>query len=95
MFRINGIGTSVCGKRDLDPKTGTYVKTHVFTVFFVPVFCLGAYRVQDAPGTAGWFSWRDGWYFLQRVPLSRFAIFWNGAMTALLAVGVLSILSSQ
>jgi hypothetical protein len=76
-------------------QTGTYVKTHVLTVFFVPVFCLGAYRVKDAPSIAGWFSWRDGWYLLERIPLSRFAIFWNGAMTALLAVGAMSILLRQ
>jgi len=86
MFRINGIGTSVYGKRDVDTTSGSYVKTLVFTFFFVPVFCLAAYRVADAPGSAGWFSFRDGWYFLERVPLSRFAIYWNWGVGALLAV---------
>jgi len=80
MFRINGIGTSVYGKRSVDPKTGSYVKTYVFTVAFIPVFCFAAYRVIDAPGTRGWFTWRNGWYFLERVPLStlRHRLEWRG-----------------
>jgi hypothetical protein len=90
LYRINGCGTSVYGKRDVDPKTATYVKTLVVTFAFVPVFCLAAYRVADAPGSAGVFAWRDGWYFLERVPLSREAVFFNGAVSALLAVLVVA-----
>jgi hypothetical protein len=86
LFRLNGIGTSVCGKRDVDARTGAYVKTLVFTVAFIPIFCLAAYRVLDAPGSAGWLSWRDGWYFLERVPLSSFARFWNWIAPTLLAL---------
>lgn len=61
----NGIGTALVGRRDFDPETGTYVKTHVFRVLFVPLWAIGAYRVADAPG--------GGWYCLGRVPLSAAA----------------------
>jgi len=61
---INGIGFTMYGKRDLDVETGTYVKTHVFCLVFIPVFCVGAYRVADA---------QRGWYFLGKEPLSSFA----------------------
>ena len=88
MFRINGIGTSVYGKRDVDPKTGSYVKTYVFTFVFIPVFCFAAYRVVEAPRQRGLVLYREAWYFLERVPLSRLAVFWNGVMAALLAVFV-------
>ncbi|OAI48398.1 hypothetical protein AYO44_07125 [Planctomycetaceae bacterium SCGC AG-212-F19] len=73
MMTINGIGTSVYGGRDHDPDTGTYIKTLCFCFLFVPIIALGAYRVADA---------RQGWYFLGKVPLSRFAKFWNLGLLA-------------
>jgi predicted Zn-dependent protease len=73
---INGIGTTVVGRRDYDPETGTYVKTYVFCVLFIPIFTLAAYRVADAG---------QGWYFLGKVPLSRFARFWNSGVVLLIA----------
>jgi hypothetical protein len=72
---INGIGCTVYGRREVDPETGTYVKTHCFTVAFVPVFALGAYRVANAP---------QGWYFLGREPLSAVAKLWNLCVAGLL-----------
>lgn len=77
---INGIGMMALGSRDYDPLTHTYVKTHCFCVFFIPVAMLGAYRVADAP--------EGGWYFLGKVPLSRFARFWNFFVLALIAGGI-------
>jgi hypothetical protein len=68
MLRVNGFGTSVYGKRDFDPETGTYVKTYCVSALFVPVIAVRAYRVADA---------KTGWYFLGRVPLSPFAKLWN------------------
>ncbi len=75
---INGIGTTVVGRRDHDEETGTYVKTLVFCVLFVPIFTLSAYRVADA---------QRGWYFLGKVPLSRFARVWNLLVALAIAVG--------
>ncbi len=65
---INGIGFTVYGNRDYDPETGSYVKTYVFCLLFLPILALRAYRVADGP---------TGWYFLGRVPLSPFARAWN------------------
>src|SRR5262249_46278145 len=60
-------------------ETGTYVKTHWFTFFFIPVFALGAYRVANAPS--------GGWYFIGREPLSGGAKAWNLCLVCLLFVG--------
>ena len=70
MFTLNGFGVGVYGSRDHDPETGTYVKTHCVCAIFVPLFCLGAYRVLKDPGG-------NGWYFIGKEPLSGLARFWN------------------
>jgi hypothetical protein len=76
----NGIGLAMHGSRDSDPETGTYVKTLCFTLLFIPLLALRAYRVANAPS--------GGWYFLGRVPLSTLAKLWNIVLpVALLAVG--------
>src|SRR5262249_12396216 len=75
LSRVAGIGCVVRGRRDADAPTGTYVTTHYFTLFFVPLFALGAYRVSDAP---------EGWYFHGREPLSPGARAWNAALACLL-----------
>jgi tetratricopeptide (TPR) repeat protein len=79
---INGIGCTVYGSRDHDEETNTYVKTHAFSVLFVPLINLGAYRVADSPN--------GGWYFIGRVPLSTGARLWNLVLLAgvVLAVGL-------
>lgn len=53
LFGIYGFGLGLAGRRDLDPETGTYIKTHCLTALFIPVFALGAYRVADARD-GGW-----------------------------------------
>jgi hypothetical protein len=45
MFRFNGIGTTIYGKRDLDPADGSYIVTKWFTFIYFPVIPLGSYRV--------------------------------------------------
>ena len=65
--RVNGIGLSMAGARDR--RDETYIKTHVFTLFFIPIIALGAYRVSNAP--------EGGWYFLGKEKLSGFAKGWN------------------
>ena len=77
LFRVNGCGPAVYGRRDVDPETNTYVKTLCLAFLFVPVLALRAYRVADA---------QTGWYFLGREPLSRFARGWNTSVLALALV---------
>jgi hypothetical protein len=45
---IHGFGPRFYGERDFDPATGSYVANHWFTLFFVPIFPLGSYRITDA-----------------------------------------------
>ncbi len=75
---VNGIGMRLFGRRDFDQETQSYVTNHVFSILFIPIIAVGAYRVIDVPG--------GGWYFLGKVPLSRGARFWNaGFLAAILA----------
>ena len=67
---INGVGTTLYGERDRDAETGTYVTTRCLIVLFVPVFCVGAYRVADGD--------YNSYYFIGKEPLSTFAKIWNG-----------------
>jgi hypothetical protein len=45
MFRFNGIGTTIYGKREVNPEDGSYIVTKWFTVLYFPVIPLGSYRV--------------------------------------------------
>ncbi len=84
---LNGCGLTLCGARDRDPETGTYVKTWAICLAFVPLLPLRAYRVAKARGGGGW-------HILGRVPLSTFAKAWNllivGAVVALIGSGIWS-----
>lgn len=64
LFTLNGIGTRLNGKRDTRDD-GSYVSTLCFTVLFVPLVPIAAYRVTDAGA--------HGYHFHGKVPLSRFA----------------------
>jgi tetratricopeptide (TPR) repeat protein len=75
LFRVNGCGVSLVGRRDYDKETRTYVKTYCIFLIFIPVIPICAYRVSDASG---------GWYFIGREPLSGLMKAWN--MLLLLAV---------
>jgi len=75
---INGVGTTLYGRRDYDPETHSYVATHYFVLVFIPLVALGAYRVVDAPG--------GGFYCLGRVPLSNLARSWNKLLLSLLVL---------
>ncbi len=62
---VNGIGTMLYGRRDFDSTTNSYIATLFFTVLFIPIFPIAAYRVIDAGG---------GYYrFLGKARLSRAA----------------------
>jgi hypothetical protein len=80
LMRAAGCGFGLYGSRGFDADTGSYVKTYCFSLLFLPVLALGAYRVADAPD--------GGWYFLGRVRLSPLARLWNSCLIALLAGGL-------
>ncbi len=84
MWTLNGCGTMLYGRRDVDPTNQSYVKTLFFTLVFFPVFAISAYRVIDAPGR--------GWYFQGKTRLSGLARNWNYLMLTAIATfaGVVS-----
>ena len=81
MFTLNGVGLSMYGKRDLDPETGTYVKTHCAVILFIPVLGIGSYRVADSD---------NGWYFVGKVALSPMVRAWNSLVMVIIACMVLA-----
>ena len=62
---LNGIGTTLYGRRDYDAGTNTYVATQWLVFLFLPVFPLAAYRVRDAA--------RNSYHIFGRVSVSPFA----------------------
>src|SRR6516164_9633336 len=74
LWRVNGCGVAIYGKRDLDAETNTYVATWCIALVFIPVLALRAYRVARAQN--------GGWYFIGREPLSFFAKVGNAAVIA-------------
>jgi len=87
LARVNGIGTTMFGKRDYDSDTDTYVSTLCFSVLFIPLICLRAYRVAKARS--------GGWYFIGREPLSTFAKSWNLLLVAGIAATLAGVQYSQ
>lgn len=63
LFTLNGIGLTLVGKRD--HREGSYVATQCFSILFVPIVPIAAYRVMDAGG--------GSFYFLAREKLSALA----------------------
>jgi hypothetical protein len=82
MVTLNGCGLSVFGRRGYDEETDSFVKTYCLCFLFLPIFCLGAYRVVKAGfGT---------WCFVGRVPLGPLALAWN----IFFAAGILILIGS-
>ncbi len=74
-----GTFTTLSGRCDYDPATGTYVITNYVCLLSMPLIAIGAYRVADADG--------GGLYCLGRVPLNSSAKKCNIALLlAVLAV---------
>ncbi len=82
LFRLNGFGLAMFGRRDHDEETGTYVKTYGITLLFIPFLPLASYRVADAE--------EGGWYFIGREKLSPLA---KGITAALVILGLFVALS--
>lgn len=75
---INGIGATFYGKRDYDAASNSYVTTHFFTFFFLPVIPLAAYRVVNTGG--------NSYRIFGKVPLSKMAIRYRWLVLASVAV---------
>ena len=82
LHRVNGIGTAFFGTRDRRPD-GSYIATHCFSVFFVPLIPLGAYRVRDAGART--------YSILAREQLSGFARSWRWGVLGLVVASVLGV----
>ena len=48
LMTVNGIGLRMCGRRDYDKDTQTYVKTRCVSLLYLPLFALDSYSVADA-----------------------------------------------
>lgn len=79
LFTLNGVGARMYGDRDHD-RDGSYVSTRYFTVLFVPVIPIDAYRVIAYED--------DSYQFLCRAPLSSLAKAWQRLFAAALVIGV-------
>jgi hypothetical protein len=60
---VNGCGFTLYGASHKDPETGSYLATHYFIFFGIPLFPIRRYRVIPLQG---------GYRFLGRVPLRTF-----------------------
>ncbi len=78
LFRWNGCGVGLYGSRS-PQEDGSHVKTTCISLAWVPLIPLQAFRVHDAG---------DGWIFVGRERLSRFA---RAARVAVLSLMVLAI----
>jgi hypothetical protein len=65
MSTINGIGTTLYGRRAFDKSTQTYIATLFFVVLFIPVFPIAAYRVKQVGS--------NQYQFFGKVPLTKWA----------------------
>lgn len=88
LYTLNGIGATFYGKRDFDPGSNSYVTTHLFTVFFIPIGPLAAYRVISAGS--------NSYNILGKVPLFKGAIWYRRVVLVGIALFILvSIVSSS
>lgn len=53
MFSIQGIGTTLYGRHDLNLEDGSYIATKWIIVFLLPIIPLGSYRVMKASAPTG------------------------------------------
>jgi hypothetical protein len=82
LHTVNGIGTMLYGRRDADPENKSYVATLYFTVFYLPIFPLAAYRVINAG--------RNAYRFLGKAPLKRTAFIPTAVILAIILAIVFS-----
>jgi hypothetical protein len=63
LHTINGIGTTMYGSTDHDHASGSYLSTHYFVFFAIPIFPISRYRVIPTG---------NGYRFLGKAPLRTF-----------------------
>ena len=97
MFSVNGIGTTIYGKREEDARDNSYITTKWFIILFFPIFPLGSYRViKNKPE---FLSLARTKYQMTKVALNWdqvrniYAIFW-GPLCILIILAVLFARSS-
>jgi hypothetical protein len=86
----NGIGATFYGENEPDFVDGSYIATHFFVLFFVPLFPLGQYLVRNATAQDG----GQGYFVLGRVPFRVFLQLWSRLLTLLVFVGLVATLLS-
>jgi hypothetical protein len=91
MFRFNGIGTTIYGKREINPQDGSYIVTKWFTFLYFPIIPLGSYRVikQKKNFLAGHpeYQMREAPRNVKQIIFTYLA--WWSLPAVILAVGVL------
>src|SRR5882724_9228217 len=85
LFTINGVGSKLYGKQEVDPGDGTYIATLYAVLLYIPLYPLAQYWVHPAGGRR--------WSFLGKVPLNKAALLWRriaagAALAAACAVAI-------
>lgn len=86
----NGIGASFYGEREPDFVDGSYIATHYFVIFFIPIFPLGQYLVRNAAAQDG----GQGYFVLGKVPFRLLLSLWSRLLTLLVFGGLVATLLS-
>lgn len=91
MFRFNGIGTTIYGKREINPEDGSYLVTKWFTLLYFPIIPLGSYRVIKEK--QNFFAGHSKYQMKKAPPSVRQIIFtymaWWGIPVALVFLGLI------
>ena len=67
MFRFNGIGTTLLGKKDFNKDNSSYISTKWFTIVFFPIIPLTSYRVTRTEKSKKF--WTGGFPEYQMLPM--------------------------
>lgn len=89
MYSLNGIGTTLYGKRDVHPD-GSYIATKWFILFLLPIIPLCSYRVWRGETKASFpIPGAKTEYKMIEVPLNwrqvfnTYAVIWGGSILAI------------
>jgi hypothetical protein len=85
---INGFGTTYYGCSDIEPD-GSYLTTEWVTVFYVPIYPVGSWRVVPGKQKGG-FPHHQQEFRVRPAPLSKRQVLRIYGLAALLGVGVIA-----